>query len=55
MVLGLALPFVQVPMLILLADRGLMGRAPVRLRTLAVAWSLAMVLITLNLWLVGTA
>jgi len=29
-VLGLALPFVLVPMLILLADRGLMGRAPVR-------------------------
>jgi len=54
-VLGLALPFVLVPMLMLLADRRLMRRAPVRGRTLAVAGSLAMVLILLNLWLVGTA
>ncbi len=54
-VLGLALPFVLVPMLILLADRGLMGRAPVRLRTLGLAGSLAMLLITLNLWLVAAA
>ena len=54
-VLGLALPFVLVPMLILLADRGLMGRAPVRLRTLGLAGSLAALLIMLNLWLVGTA
>jgi manganese transport protein len=54
-VLGLALPFVLVPMLILLADRGLMGRAPMRLRTLGLAGSLAALLILLNLWLVGTA
>jgi manganese transport protein len=54
-VLGLALPFVLVPMLILLADRGLMGRAPMRLRTLGLAGSLAALLIVLNLWLVGTA
>jgi hypothetical protein len=46
---------VLVPMLMLLADRRLMRRAPVRGRTLAVAGSLAMVLILLNLWLVGTA
>ncbi len=54
-VLGLALPFVLVPMLILLADRGIMRRAPIRLRTLGLAGSLATVLIALNLWLVAAA
>ncbi len=41
--------------IMLLADRGLMGRTPVRLRTLGLAGSLATLLIGLNLWLVGTA
>lgn len=52
-VLGLALPFVLVPMLILLADRGLMRRLPLGRRSLGLAGSLVLVLIGLNLWLVA--
>ena len=50
-VLGLALPFVLVPMLFLLADRELMRRAPLRRDKLAIATGMAVLLIGLNLWL----
>jgi manganese transport protein len=52
-VLGLALPFVLVPMLLLLADRRLMIRLPLGRRSLGLAGSLALLLIGLNLWLVA--
>ena len=52
-VLGLALPFVLVPMLLLLADRRLMQRLPLGRRSLGLAGSLALLLIGLNLWLVA--
>ena len=52
-VLGLALPFVLVPMLLLLADRRLMARLPLGRQSLGLAGSLALLLIGLNLWLVA--
>jgi manganese transport protein len=50
-VLGLALPFVLVPMLLLLADPKLMRRAPLGRTSLVLAGSLAALLIGLNFWL----
>jgi manganese transport protein len=52
-VLGLALPFVLVPMLLLLADRRLMIRLPLGRWSLGLAGSLALLLIGLNIWLVA--
>ena len=52
-VLGLALPFVLVPMLLLLADRRLMAQLPLGRQSLGLAGSLALLLIGLNLWLVA--
>src|SRR5215472_6270143 len=52
LVLGLALPFVLVPMLLLLADRRVMQRLPLGRRSLGLAGSLVLLLIGLNLWLV---
>jgi manganese transport protein len=52
-VLGLALPFVLVPMLFLLADRRLMARLPLGRQSLGLAGSLALLLIGLNFWLVA--
>jgi len=52
-VLGLALPFVLIPMLLLLADRRLMARLPLGRRSLGLAGSLALLLVGLNLWLVA--
>ena len=50
--LGLALPFVLVPMLLLLADRRVMQRLPLGRRSLGLAGNLVLLLIGLNLWLV---
>jgi manganese transport protein len=52
-VLGLALPFVLVPMLLLLADRKVMRGAPVGRASLLIGGGLAALLIALNLWLAG--
>jgi manganese transport protein len=52
-VLGLALPFVLVPMLLLLADRKVMRGAPVGRASLLIGGGLAALLIALNLRLAG--
>jgi manganese transport protein len=54
-VLGLTLPFVLVPMLLLLADARLTHRFPVRRASLAMAGSLAALLVGLNLWFATSA
>jgi manganese transport protein len=53
-VLGLMLPFVLVPMLILLRDRRLMRRLPAKPATLGFAGALVSLLVGLNLWLGGS-
>jgi manganese transport protein len=54
-VLGLMLPFVLVPMLVLLRDRGLMRRLPAKRATVGFAGALVSLLVGLNLWLGGSS
>jgi manganese transport protein len=51
--LGLTLPFVLLPMLVLLASRKVMRRLPVGRVNLAIGRGLTIILIALNLWLAG--